>query len=104
MRDVSKSNRLQYLLSNPWTYVVLRKGLVIKIGLTEQYELHVVNATPDDIQEHHIKRLTKLINTDRINYFGEINPTVPEKFIFDIPINQVKSTDIQIWYNQEYNY
>lgn len=104
VRDVSKSNRLQYLLSNPSTYVVLRQGLSIKIGLTDQYELHVIKATPDDIQEHQIKELAALLNTDRINYLGEIDQSIPEKIIFDIPINEVKINDIQTWFNKGFNY
>lgn len=46
VRDISRSNRLQYLLNNDSTYVVMRPGMAVKIGLTDQFEVNIIKATP----------------------------------------------------------
>jgi hypothetical protein len=55
----------------------MRPGLVVKIGLTEQFELRVIKGTPTDVNEENIKQINSLLNTDRINYLGEIDPSIP---------------------------
>lgn len=35
IRDVARSNRLKYLLDNPWKYMIVKPGMVISIGLTD---------------------------------------------------------------------
>ena len=37
IRDVAKSNRLRYLLENPWKYVAVKPGMVLNIGITDDF-------------------------------------------------------------------
>jgi hypothetical protein len=41
MRDVSKSNRLKYLLDDKNKFVILKQKMVIGIGMTEDYFIYV---------------------------------------------------------------
>ncbi len=41
MRDIAKSNRLRYLLDSPWKYVLIKPGMVINLGLTDDIELRI---------------------------------------------------------------
>lgn len=41
IRDVARSNRLKYLLDTPWKYVIVKPGMIISIGLTDQIELKI---------------------------------------------------------------
>lgn len=38
---MAKSNRLKYLLDNPWKYVVAKPGMVMSIGLNDETELRI---------------------------------------------------------------
>lgn len=37
------------MITNDTTYVVMRPGLVVNIGMTEMYELHIVQATLPEV-------------------------------------------------------
>ena len=41
IRDTSKSCRLRYLLDNPWKYVIVKPGMLISLGMTDDIELVV---------------------------------------------------------------
>ena len=59
--NISKSNQLNYLLNTPLQYVV--------------YELRIVKVTKRGY--HSLKPIIALLNSDRINYLGDIDPLIP---------------------------
>ena len=87
MRDIGKSNRLRYLLDSPWKYLVVQPGTVISLGLTEDVELIIekigYSSGSISFSDENYHQMNSLLNTDRINYLGEVDPTVPLKTIVD---------------------
>ena len=41
IKDVAKSNRIKYSLDSPYKYVIVKPGMVISFGLTEEWRLTV---------------------------------------------------------------
>lgn len=82
------------MITNDTTYVVMRPGLVVNIGMTEMYELHIVQATLPEVNNEAIKQIESLLNSDRIDYMGEIDQNIPQKFILDFPTQTFNNSDI----------
>ena len=56
IRDISKSNRLQYVLDTENKYFTLKKGMIISIGLIENlYKIRI-----DDLNEAEDSKLQQL--------------------------------------------
>lgn len=72
----------------------MRPGLVVNIGMTEMYELHIVQATLPEVKDETIKQIESLLNSDRIDYMGEIDQNIPQKFILDFPTQTFKNSDV----------
>ena len=56
IRDISKSNRIQYVLDNENKYFTLKKGMIISIGLLENlYKIKIDDLNePDDSKLQHL--------------------------------------------------
>jgi hypothetical protein len=66
--------------------------------------LQIINATPNDIAEHHINQLTTILNSNRINSFGDLDPSIPEKIVLDFPVDGVNAANIQNWFDKGCHY
>jgi hypothetical protein len=42
IRDVSRSNRVKYVLDTPYKYVVVKPKMVVSLGLTEDIEVRIL--------------------------------------------------------------
>jgi hypothetical protein len=42
IRDTARSNRITYQLNNPYKYVIIKPGMVIRFGFTNNFELRIV--------------------------------------------------------------
>ncbi len=74
VRDTAKSNRLKYLLDKPTKYVFAKPKMVISLGLTGDFEIHIkqVNNSSAEISVSKVQQeqIESLLNADRLNFMG----------------------------------
>jgi len=102
IRDVSRSNRLKYILDTAYKYVMVKPKMVVSLGLTDDIEVRIqsIGFNTGDIsigkEEEH--QLSDLLNSDRINYMGEIDPSIPLKTILNVNFHQITHKQIEQMY------
>lgn len=72
--------------------------MVLNFGFTSNYELRIVkvgyNTGNIPISSKTVEEMGKLLNTDRINFMGEIDPKIPLKTVLDFDFQEVNPKDI----------
>lgn len=67
--------------------------MVISFGLTSDYQLRVQqinnSKTEFSIPKNHQNQINALLNSDRIDMFGEIDPNTPLKTTLDLNFKEI---------------
>lgn len=98
IRDVSRSNRLKYLLDSPYKYVFLKPQMRLTLGLTDDIEMRIEKigfASADySVSQMQENQIVNLLNADRINFMGEIDPKVPLKTVLNFDFQEITPKEI----------
>jgi hypothetical protein len=90
---VATSNRLRYLLDNPWKYVIVKPGMVMNIGLNDETELRIekigFETNSFAVSQLECEEIMNSLNSDRLNFMGEIDKSVPLKTVIDMDFYEI---------------
>lgn len=99
IRDTAKSNRISYQLNNPYKYVIVKPGMVLNFGFSSNYELRIVKIGYSTgnipVSSKTVEEMTNLLNTDRINFMGEVDPKIPLKTVQDFDFKEITAKEIE---------
>jgi hypothetical protein len=78
--------------------------MLATIGLTEDYELRIdrvgFNLGTLSFPEASYSQMMSLLNSDRVNYMGEVDSKIPLKTVTDIDFREVSPKEIEELYKE----
>jgi hypothetical protein len=99
VRDTARSNRLRYVLDTPHKFVFLKPAMAISFGLTGDLEVQIrqIDNTASDVLVSPLqqKQIESLLNADRINFMGEVDPAVPLKTTLEMDFKELTPREIE---------